>query len=101
MTRYFVGQGNVFTTPPTPHQRAKEKRLKLKLAGRKGVWWAPAINRWHDQTGVAHVVYEGGSLCGANPYSTGGSYRSVAETGAKACRRCQKIIDEVFSHEGE
>lgn len=61
------------------------------------VWWAAAINRWHDQTGVAHIVHEGGALCGARPFSLGGSYPSAKATGCQECRRCRAILNRVSS----
>ena len=67
-----------------------------------GVWWTPSLNRWHDQTGVAHAVHDGGAMCGSKPYSTGGSFRTAEAAGARECRRCRRcrhIIDEVFPHE--
>ena len=72
-----------------------EKYKFQELAARqtKGIWWTPAINRWHDQTGIAHAVHNGGLLCGARPFSTGGSFETAAAGGAKECRRCRAIID--------
>lgn len=80
----------------SPAQRAKDKRLYLRERGKANIMWAPAMNRWRDQTGIAHVVYDGGALCGANPFSSGGSFHSAAAAGAQECRRCRRIIDEVF-----
>ena len=57
------------------------------------VWWTPAVNRWRDQTGIAHAVHNGGMLCGAAPYSSGGSFASPEQAGAQACKRCLKIIE--------
>lgn len=70
--------------------RAKEKIQFIRNA--KQIWWAPAVDRWHNQTGVAHAVFEGGALCGAAPFSTGGSFPSAEQGGAHECRRCRKII---------
>ena len=65
-------------------QRVKELRERLT----KGIWWAPAMNRWRDQTGIAHVVHDGGALCGARPFDTGGSFASARDAGCNPCRRC-------------
>lgn len=62
-----------------------------------GIWWAPAMNRYSDQTGVAHAVHGGGALCGAKPYSMGGSFRTAEEAGCHECKRCQAIIHRAKS----
>ena len=36
----------------------------------QALWWAASLNRFHDQTGIAHVVHDGGTLCGASPFDT-------------------------------
>lgn len=73
--------------------RAKE--LANRLAG---IWWAASMNRWRDQTGIAHVVHDGGALCGAKPFSMGGSYPSAEATGCKECKRCRNILTEVINY---
>lgn len=60
----------------------------------KRLWWSASLNRWRDQTGIAHVVHGGGTLCGARPFSMGGSYTSAAETGCQECKRCRKLVDK-------
>lgn len=60
--------------------------------------WVASINRWHDQTGVAHVATDSGLLCGARPYSTGGGYRAAEDTGAHECRNCRRILSAVTVH---
>lgn len=60
-------------------------------------WWAASINRRRDQTGIAHVVLNGGTLCGAKPFDTGGSYASAAATGCQECRRCRAILNKADS----
>lgn len=82
--------------------KAAERRRR-QLAKRAtylatGIWWAAAINRWHDKTGVAHALFQGGALCGARPASMGGSYRTAESTGCRECRRCRLMIDEVKKH---
>ena len=76
--------------------RAKEKIQFIRSA--KQIWWAPAIDRWHNQTGIAHAVYEGGALCGAVPFSTGGSFATAGQGGAQECRRCRKIINKALEN---
>lgn len=76
----------------------KYKFQELAERQTQGIWWAPAMNRWHDQTGVAHVVHNNGMLCGARPYSCGGSFQSAAEAGAKECQRCRAILDRAATH---
>ncbi len=60
-------------------------------------WWAASINRHRDQTGIAHVVHNGGTLCGAKPFDTGGSFRSAEATGCQECRRCRAIVNKADS----
>ena len=71
----------------------KGKARELAERQTKTHWWAPAVNRWRDQTGIAHVVHGGGMLCGARPYTCGGSFATPEETGARACKRCKAIIE--------
>lgn len=58
----------------------------------KTLWWSPALRRSHQQTGIAHVVHGGGTLCGARPYTQGASFRTPEKAGARACQRCSKIV---------
>lgn len=71
-----------------------EELLSRKVQAR---WWSASINRKRDQTGIAHVVHGGGTLCGARPFDMGGSYASAAETGCQECRRCRAILDKTDS----
>ena len=72
---------------------ARERRLKAYIE--TGVWWAPSVNRFRDQTGIAHAVWSGGALCGARAFSCGGSFRSAKAAGAQECQRCRVIIDKM------
>ena len=72
---------------------SRRKELAARLAR---IWWAASMSRWRDQTGIAHVVHDGGALCGAKPFSTGGSYPSATATGCTECRRCRAMLDDVF-----
>lgn len=58
--------------------------------------WHPAMNRWHDQTGIAHyLVNDKGTakaLCGARPYSFGGGFTAAKDSGSHACEKCEKSI---------
>jgi hypothetical protein len=57
--------------------------------------WYPAMNRWHDQTGVAHVMSDDGlPICGARPYSLGGGFSAPLDSGAHPCKRCEKIAEK-------
>lgn len=76
----------------------KFKFQELAERQTKGIWWAPAMNRWRDQTGVAHVVHNGGMLCGARPFSCGGSFETAAAAGAQECKRCRAILDRAEKH---
>lgn len=79
-------------------EAARKKRLLKRIAhslNTTGVWWAPSLNKWHDQTGIAHVVFDGGALCGSKPYSSGGSFPTPEAGGAKACRRCTALLYQV------
>lgn len=60
----------------------------------QAVWWAASMTRHRDQTGIAHALHRGTTLCGARPFDMGGSYASAAATGCQECRRCRKIIDK-------
>lgn len=60
-------------------------------------WWSASINRHRDQTGIAHVVHGGGTLCGARPFDMGGSYSTASATGCQECRRCRAILDKTDS----
>lgn len=66
--------------------------------------WAPAMNRWHDQTGVAHyLVTDDGiarPLCGANPFTLGGGFQRAADAGAYECRRCAKALAKITTNHG-
>lgn len=80
---------------------ASKARLLTNLAAtfeRTGVWWTASMDRWHNQTGVAHIVHNHGALCGSKPFSTGGSYSSAESTGARECRRCRHTLNEVIDH---
>lgn len=70
--------------------RAQEL-LNRKVQAR---WWAASMDRRRNQTGIAHVVHNGATLCGAKPFDTGGSFASAAETGCHECRRCRAILDK-------
>ena len=72
---------------------SRRKELAARLAR---IWWAASMNRWRDQTGIAHVVHDGGALCGAQPFDMGGSYPNAAATGCHECRRCRTMLDDVF-----
>lgn len=69
-------------------------RQRLAKPNNAGIWWAPSINPLRNQTGTAHVVHNGGALCGARPFAMGGSFRTAAEGGALECARCRRIVDE-------
>lgn len=73
---------------------SRHKELQQRLKEGRPTWWAPSVNRQSDQTGIAHVVHDGGALCGARPFSMGGSFPSPAHAGCHECKRCRKIIDE-------
>ena len=64
----------------------------------QALWWAASLNRYHDQTGIAHVVHDGGTLCGARPFDMGGSFSSAAATGCHECRRCRAIINRTANN---
>lgn len=54
--------------------------------------WHSAMNRWHDQTGIAHLMNaQGAALCGARPHSLGGGFTRAEDGGAHACEACQRI----------
>lgn len=41
---------------------------------------------------------EGGALCGAAPFSTGGSFATAEQAGAKECGRCRQIINKALEN---
>jgi hypothetical protein len=56
-------------------------------------FWYPAMNRWSDQTGTAHLLSDGGiakPLCGAKVYSLGGGFKNAADAGCRECLVCKK-----------
>ena len=63
------------------------------------VSWHPAMNRFRDPTGIAHVIGEpdannqAGALCGARPFALGGGFAAAKDGGAHECVLCQKIVD--------
>lgn len=60
--------------------------------------WHPAMNRWHDQTGIAHVMGDNGAaICGANPFSLGGGFERAEDGGAHECRRCAAVVTQKSS----
>lgn len=77
-------------------KKSEQLRLRLAQPNNPGIWWTPSMNRLHDQTGVSHIVHGGGCLCGARPYSSGGSFRTALEVGTHECRRCRAILDEAM-----
>lgn len=53
--------------------------------------WYPAINRWHDQTGIAHLIKEdGGAACGSR-LTLGGGFAKASDAGTHECRQCARI----------
>lgn len=70
------------------------KTQELGARATKTLWWAASINRYRDQTGIAHVVHGGAALCGARPFGMGGSYASAEATGCQECRRCRHIVNK-------
>jgi hypothetical protein len=57
--------------------------------------WYPALNKWSDQTGYAHVLAKGDTarpLCGARPRGLGGGTIDVEETGTQKCPHCLKRL---------
>lgn len=75
---------------------AKHQMLANRIT--QALWWAASLNRYHDQTGIAHVVHDGGALCGARPFSMGGSFQSAEATGCLECRRCRDIINRTSNN---
>lgn len=75
-------------------RKSRRQELANRLAR---IWWAASMSRFRDQTGIAHVVHDGGALCGAKPFSMGGSFPSAKATGCNECRRCRTILNDVFS----
>lgn len=57
-----------------------------------GVWWAPSMNRWRDQTGTSHIIHDGAPLCGTPVFDMGGSTSRPIN---HPCRRCQHFLKEV------
>ena len=56
--------------------------------------WQAAINKWRDQSGSAHVTFdEKGPACGARPFTLGGAYATLEETGSPTCGRCLRILN--------
>jgi len=59
--------------------------------------WHPVLNRWHDQTGIAHLLHPDGEtarpLCGAKltTATLGGGFTDPRDAGAHPCRNCQRI----------
>lgn len=88
--------------PPDPisaRQAAANKRQWIRERGKAGLYWAASKPRWADQTGTAHVIYNGATLCGARPYSMGGSFHTARAAGCHECKRCVAIINDVFPEE--
>lgn len=53
--------------------------------------WHPAITKWRDQTGTAHILnrVSGNPVCDARPFTFGGGSENIADTGANKCRSCE------------
>jgi hypothetical protein len=57
--------------------------------------WHPAMNKWRDQTGIAHVL-EGDPatpICGGRAFSFGGGFSTAQAGGAFECRRCRRVLN--------
>lgn len=79
--------------------KAEEKRRQL-MAKRAaylatGVWWSEGMNRYHEGTGVAHILFRGGALCGAHPHSMSGSFQSAGALGCRECRNCRAMLERI------
>jgi hypothetical protein len=57
--------------------------------------WYPAMNKWSDQTGIAHLISPKSvtvrPLCGARPYGIGGGFPTAGEAGCQPCPNCLRI----------
>lgn len=54
--------------------------------------WHPVVNKWRDQTGIAHLLNKSGSAaCGAKAFAFGMGFADPQEAGANKCKRCERI----------
>jgi hypothetical protein len=66
--------------------------------------WYPAMNRWSDQTGTAHLLSDGETakpLCGAKVYSLGGGFKNAADAGCRECLICKRAYSKVLKEMGK
>lgn len=65
-----------------------------------GIYWAAGMNRYHESTHTAHIVFRGGALCGAHPHALSGSFPTAAEAGCRECKNCRGMIERIKHHVG-
>lgn len=54
--------------------------------------WYPVMNKWSDQTGIAHLLDPDAEVakpwCGVKVYALGGGFTEPRENGCYPCQRC-------------
>lgn len=66
--------------------------------------WFPSINKWCDQTGIAHLLSSRSKvarpLCGARPFTLGGGFLVAEAAGCTECQECRKRAERGDAYHG-